>query len=211
MKNGDNDTLLDGLAQDLDGYFPKFMDLYQEEVFKFVYPKVGKNENSTWDVTAEVFLRVHRIMSGRTSKGIRKRATLPYLRSISRGAIKDFRKSLGHWQGQKKINTIQVPLHGPTGLIHDIEDPHVQQPEEELVQKENRSASNQAFFDIVNKLPESNKLEKDILIYRFFHELSYDEIKRKFDILEKIARKREKIGLQLLRETLMGKTSKERR
>lgn len=141
--------------------FIKAYDLYVDQIYRFVYFKIGNREEAE-DLCSAVFLKAwNHILKG----GLKDSKTLKaLLYKIARNSIID------HYRKNKDRETVSLDADNAIQIIDE---------------NQNISKSLDAKADILvleSKLPELKDEYREIIILRFINELSVKEIA---DILEK--------------------------
>jgi len=136
--------------------FIEAYDLYIEQIYRFVYFKIGSKEDAE-DITSMVFLKCwNYIYEG----NLENHDTLkPLLYKIARNTIID------HYRSQKNKETVSI--EAITEPINESENIHEQ------------ASTNFDFKNVIEqKLPLLKEEYRDIIILRFINELTVSEIAR---------------------------------
>jgi RNA polymerase sigma factor (sigma-70 family) len=189
------------------------IERHSQSVYTYIYQRVGNQKEISTDLTDEVFHRFFITLRNMSPEERTKRACLNYLLSLAWSVTHNYWTSGGSMMYQGKIESVMVPLKYDLSNDPSIADAQIENELQELLSdEEDQHNSNRGFFQLVNMLSNEHKLEREILIFRYFYDLVPEVIETIFNIPVRMIRKREKTALELLREILKPATSvKERR
>ncbi len=139
-------------------FIEQIFEKYYKDIYKFIYFRTGYNTSLAEDLTSEIFIKLlEHIDSFDESKSKLK----TWIFTITRNHLIDYFR-------RKKISTVQL---NSKQIINSLSKDNLQKIEEDLM-----------IIEILKNLNKLKNEEKEIILYRYMHELTIQEISKIFNI-----------------------------
>lgn len=155
------------LAKQDTSYFGILYNHYFDSIFRFIFKRIGGDEESTADLTQQTFIKALKNISGYEDRGFKFSS---WLYRIAQNEVNMFFRS------QKTQHSVEISDHTLRNLQEEAElDRYMSQEEQEQL------------IELINQLePE----QQEIIELRFFQELSFRDIAEIYSISEANAKMR---------------------
>lgn len=155
------------LAKKQQEYFGMLYENYFEQIFRFVFRRLGGDEETAGDLTQQTFIKAMANMDKYTDKG------LPFSSWLYRIAQNEVSM---HFRASKKTVSVAIDQQSVLGLLDDVTSSHHMSLEEQE--------------KLVRLLNELEQEQCDLLELRYFQGISFKEISEIYNISEANAKMR---------------------
>jgi RNA polymerase sigma-70 factor (ECF subfamily) len=161
-----SDSEIVALAKNDQVYFGELYERYFEQIFRFVFKRLGGKENEAGDITQQTFMKAMANLGKYEDRGL---AFSSWLYRIAQNEVNMyFRKSKGNY-------TIEIEERKLKDLWNEAEINYMSEEDQEQL------------VDLLNNLDQEHL---DLLELRFFQEMSFKEIADIYSITEPNAKMR---------------------
>lgn len=155
------------LAQKKQEYFGVLYEKYFDQIFRFVFKRLGGDEDTAGDITQQTFIKAMANMDRYTDKG------LPFSSWLYRIAQNEVSM---YFRTAKKTVNVCVEQQAVLGLLDEVTTSHHMSVEEQ-----------EKLIELLNNL---NQDQCDLIELRYFQGISFKEISEIYNITEANAKMR---------------------